>query len=148
MTAQPRSNRTPAAASRQDSTSYHQRAYRQVLASLDDLLYVHKRPDSYRAILEAVRSDLETELADRLANHAAEDAAADRRLADDEAASETAYAIELVRSAIRDLGPGWRHAVPLTAWKCRAYVHLSILEAENDPARLNAALDRIYGGPA
>ena len=126
------------------ATGCHSRAIERTITSVDELLTVHRRQDDYRTILGSIRAELSAALDWRIANRSDVDEASDRYQVELEHASDTAYAVELVRSAIRSFGPGWRGTVPLTAWKARAYVHLSILETEHDPASLAAALDRIY----
>jgi hypothetical protein len=98
-----------------------------------------------RQIVAAVDRELSESAAWRRANMPAEDAdIAARELARLHAA-DVAYALDLARTARDAFGPEWVHTVPLTAWKARGLVHLSIIDSEHDPVALAAALDRVYG---
>jgi predicted secreted protein len=71
--------------------------------------------------------------------------------------SQAAFDAELARTAdalaavetgraLRSLhGPDWRRLLPETARRLEPLVWLDILDAEDDPVRLAAALDRHYG---
>jgi len=120
-------------------------AIERALASIDDLLRVHKRPDDPRRILQAVADELREARRWRVDNMAGADEAIQRHEAELQSTAEAAEALEAARACIRFYGASWRHALPATAWRSRRLVHLDIIEAESDPAALAGALERHYG---
>jgi len=116
------------------------------LASIDDLLYVHKRPDDARRIMQAVADELREAHRWRVDNMATADAAEDAYQTELARSADSAAAVETVRACRRAFGDHWPRALPATAWHARRLVHLDVIEADasGDRARLAAALDRHY----
>jgi predicted secreted protein len=127
------------------ATAYTAPEIERALASIDDLLYVHKRPDDPRRILQAVADELRDARRWRADNMATADAAADAYRADLARTAEAAGAVDTVRACLGAFGDHWRRALPATAWHARRFVHLDILAAAGDREHMAAALERHYG---
>lgn len=126
------------------ATACPARSIGQAIGPIDDLLVIHRRPDDVRRIWQAVRADLADALDWRRGHMAVADAAAEAHDRELDHALYAAEAVEIARSCRDFYGRRWRLSLPGTARRCGQVIHLDILDAEGDPIRLAAALDRHY----
>jgi hypothetical protein len=130
----------------QSARLVHARAIELGIGSVDELLHVHRRPDGYRTILEAVRADLVDALEWRLANRAHVDRRDDDDLAEAIRQADAFSAVDAVRALVRYAGRRWRLEFPETARQLAPLVWFDVIQADElgDRQALAAALDRHY----